>query len=873
MSGPVDDGARTSTATAAPRSPPPHAASTPSALTTLQHLQQPHAGISLQMPLSMSISGDSDTSNKTNHTSSTTNGGLDSSNTNFANSNPAVSAIPQHLQPQMQFLPVPVTVPAIPVQNGYLVPAATMPVAPVIVPSIQSQIPIVYQIHQVQQSQPQMQSRIQVQTASVPASVAMPQKQVSTQKPQDVRPNVPQSDLQSHFQPDEKKMKNMPPSGPACYCGVSRETSPFAPPFQCRKCYRLFHQDCIETLKSWKAQPLPGDDFYVFICKACTPHKTEQIMRQALTFLDIIHLTLFLFTHAHDGAAAQVSAASLRVVWSRDAVDKPPQPRLGPSDGRAYFAKRQVAAFVDANWERFWLKERAKTWTHSLMGSFAAGCGSNNSGGTGAGGEELRFVSGKDQFAGDNSANSLIALFNPMVYPSMIESKRSRMAAYDISPVGALLELPGTALRQVQTVSTTGSASVQGAISGAHPTAPKKKRLLDPTGGESDNEGPDTVNARKKPLSITKPKRVPRLLEPEKLDSTNSVCGLLYPDLNNPETGPVVLSTELTHSAPQMRISADGLTVFTDKASLQSLQRTGCMKDAGILKSHFARRRGDMPELDGRKSAVICKHLVVMIVSVILSVTRPDRSSTNLYRKKPPPPLRKEDGDVLGLMIKLPPQPDVDNLVRRIWNAESSYVQFRTKPLEKLPGSEIRYYKNGNELGMAFTELYTGKYYPAVSSYQHGTLTLNFGPKFAYAIPSGARAYSDVPRVFAWSEYAMYSYEPFRVYDREYTTAGWARIANATGGGGANADEMSNAAGAWDGAEGAGAKRKKSSKKVVTDMDVDVDVEADTKPEMNARTNLDVEVEDDLDVDIEADSEPAAIADNSLADGGGAVVR
>ncbi|KAI8607866.1 concanavalin A-like lectin/glucanase domain-containing protein [Chytriomyces sp. MP71] len=118
------------------------------------------------------------------------------------------------------------------------------------------------------------------------------------------------------------------------------------------------------------------------------------------------------------------------------------------------------------------------------------------------------------------------------------------------------------------------------------------------------------------------------------------------------------------------------------------------------------------------------------------------------YRDSP------EEGDVLGIMITLPTPTDMDNL-------------FRTKLMEKLPGSEIRYFKNGVDLGVAFTDLYQGKYYPAVSSYMSGTVTLNFGPTFKHALPNGARAYSDVPKVLAWADLALYSYEPFYVADRE----------------------------------------------------------------------------------------------------------
>lgn len=56
-----------------------------------------------------------------------------------------------------------------------------------------------------------------------------------------------------------------------------------------------------------------------------------------------------------------------------------------------------------------------------------------------------------------------------------------------------------------------------------------------------------------------------------------------------------------------------------------------------------------------------------------------------------------------------------------------------TKPgIKIVQGSEIRFFKNGIDQGVAFRNVYEGTYYPAVSLYMGANVTFNFGPKFKY---------------------------------------------------------------------------------------------------------------------------------------------
>ena len=47
-------------------------------------------------------------------------------------------------------------------------------------------------------------------------------------------------------------------------------------------------------------------------------------------------------------------------------------------------------------------------------------------------------------------------------------------------------------------------------------------------------------------------------------------------------------------------------------------------------------------------------------------------------------------------------------------------------------GSSIAFYKNGQPLGPAFTDVWAEVYYPAAALYKAAQLTFNFGPAFAF---------------------------------------------------------------------------------------------------------------------------------------------
>jgi len=109
-------------------------------------------------------------------------------------------------------------------------------------------------------------------------------------------------------------------------------------------------------------------------------------------------------------------------------------------------------------------------------------------------------------------------------------------------------------------------------------------------------------------------------------------------------------------------------------------------------------------------------------------------------------------GDYLGCLITLPEQHDRDYLPAtykdkplikfksHLYYEEKDGQQENLKNLKPVPGSKITFFKNGESLGEAFTEVYAGEYFPAVALYKYSKLKMNFGPKFRHP-PKGVAGF------------------------------------------------------------------------------------------------------------------------------------
>uniref|UniRef100_A0A8C5K9Z9 Set1/Ash2 histone methyltransferase complex subunit ASH2 pseudogene n=1 Tax=Jaculus jaculus TaxID=51337 RepID=A0A8C5K9Z9_JACJA len=102
-------------------------------------------------------------------------------------------------------------------------------------------------------------------------------------------------------------------------------------------------------------------------------------------------------------------------------------------------------------------------------------------------------------------------------------------------------------------------------------------------------------------------------------------------------------------------------------------------------------------------------------------------------------------GDVLGFYINLPEDTETAKSLPNTYKDKAlikfkSYLYFEEKDfvdkaensLKQTPHSEIIFYKNGVNQGMAYKDIFEGVYFPAISLYKSYRVSINFGPCFKY---------------------------------------------------------------------------------------------------------------------------------------------
>lgn len=102
------------------------------------------------------------------------------------------------------------------------------------------------------------------------------------------------------------------------------------------------------------------------------------------------------------------------------------------------------------------------------------------------------------------------------------------------------------------------------------------------------------------------------------------------------------------------------------------------------------------------------------------------------------------EGDVLGMLIDLPVQPDstfipptykdkpLVKFKSHLYYEDRDELPDAIRNLQPLPKSTIRFFKNGVLQGTGFQDIYSGSYFPALSLFKNVTVSVNFGPNFKF---------------------------------------------------------------------------------------------------------------------------------------------
>ncbi|KAI8590816.1 hypothetical protein BDZ88DRAFT_78891 [Geranomyces variabilis] len=504
-----------------------------------------------------------------------------------------------------------------------------------------------------------------------------------------------------------------------CYCDghIQIDNPQLQPPLVCVACSNRIHQSCVVLMKSWAREnmPLLGDDLYHFRCRRCTRGK-ERMKRLALTWVEVTHLALFNLSHST-------------------------APRKTNDQGLLFYSWHDICRFIDQNWKRFWLKPRTVTWENTV-----ASCLSTHK----------QFVAGIKQPSHDQG---LWALSN-LTLPSMGEHGKRALPSSEIMIIadGSLQPFARAKPKKKRLAEELENQS--GHAAGASDTAkvPAKKQK---TLGRSQSNTPldeaskGNNSSNSKPRKKLKKKQDEQPEEPEEyIDPATAIE--LYRDVDNPRA-PVMMAQDTTHRARQVNVTEGGLTVTTDAGYCMAKATHGVWEGKwyyeAIINDHPGHTRIGWSQISGDLQAP-CGYDQ-------FSFGFRDSPGTlfhQSHRKKDAPDMYAAGygpGDVLGMSIDLPELPDITDLLPRLWDRTSPYMPYRARgPLTVAQDSEIRFWKNGECLGVAFRDIPRGKYHPAISLYRGASVTLNFGPDFRFPLPEGYRPMSESNELPGWAEIA-----------------------------------------------------------------------------------------------------------------------
>ncbi|RKP13816.1 hypothetical protein BJ684DRAFT_15816 [Piptocephalis cylindrospora] len=235
---------------------------------------------------------------------------------------------------------------------------------------------------------------------------------------------------------------------------------------------------------------------------------------------------------------------------------------------------------------------------------------------------------------------------------------------------------------------------------------------------------------------------------------------LMFPDID-PTPGPMRWGRARTHTAPQVHMDEVGLTVWNDRGyriskCTHELQAPGAWYYEVKMESFGPAGDGNARVGWTQISANLQGPCGVDVYGYSLRWT----TGTTFHRSIGTP---LSDGlgpnDVLGLLFLLPPltAEEEEDLLDRKWAYGTRYLPFQyacpkssllseqvgwskervetEEPMTRMRGSQIVYFVNGQLLGMAYSDIFLGNYYAAISCYNGARAKANFGPEFDGRMP------------------------------------------------------------------------------------------------------------------------------------------
>ncbi|XP_035824098.1 set1/Ash2 histone methyltransferase complex subunit ASH2 isoform X2 [Aplysia californica] len=475
-----------------------------------------------------------------------------------------------------------------------------------------------------------------------------------------------------------------------CYCGEKRKLG--TPEFQCINCGTWFHGSCVN------AEPgkcLPFMISYQFHCKRCSGIGHEMFSKRQATFIQICQMTLANLLH---------------------------NSRSDGTNTTMFSKERDIIPFIDKHWESLTtMQRRVKlTWHTTIYKTMT---------------KETDIFTCQEETPGD-------------AYFGLVNQDLSKIGP--VSDAARMANIPSQGLKAPLLPTETGpgkrTSKRKAPPDNQQTTALKQKRNDSSTSLKLPAHGyplehPFNKDGYRYILAETDPHAPNRQAFDESVEwAGKPIPGYLYRCMQGQD---VLLA--LHDRAPQLKVSDDRLTVTGEKG--YSMIRASHGVNYGNW--YFEVRVDEMVNEAATRLgwSLSLGNLQAPCGYDKFSYSWRSRKGTAFHQSKGH---HYHDGgygqgDVLGLYISLPKPDDATMLLPQTFK-DRPLVKFKShlyfedkdnvsdteKALRPAPNSKMMMYKNGKCVGVAFSDLFEGTYYPAISLYKNAMVTANFGPKFRY---------------------------------------------------------------------------------------------------------------------------------------------
>ena len=494
-----------------------------------------------------------------------------------------------------------------------------------------------------------------------------------------------------------------------CYCKGPRELGTIE--LQCMSCLKWHHLKCLNITESDTGPTIPFMNSYAFHCKVCSPTKCEGFLKKPATFVQMLQSTFANLLHFQQDK-------------ENDKTSEKDKDKDSKSDVPVFSKDKEIIPFIEKNWEALTLASRKtkSTWHATVTKTL---------------GQNPTIFYSHLSVDGTRTMYGMLDTDVCNVCPNYEAAKQQ--GASSGSGNNANTKQSKNLKRKAGSVGLGGNNGGSGAANGGSSDSKRSRTDANSTGMKIQlpfHGHPADHPFNKDEWCYEFAEKDPYA---EKEDDDEYDASKLIPPYSYRKAMSSMVYLSMSDRAPQLKLANNRLTVSGEKGYCLIKASHSMYKDCyyfeatiDAMPDNSACRIGWAQQFANNQAPLGYDSFGYSYRS--RKGTRFHKSLGNSYGQG------YTQGDTVGAMIQLPasqlflPECFKDKPLIKFKN----FLYYERKrdskqqesQLKVQPSSKISFFKNGQFQGVAFSDIYSGNYYPAVSLFKNCTVTFNFGPSF-----------------------------------------------------------------------------------------------------------------------------------------------